>query len=129
MTHMISLIVSFMMIGAANLMMKTGARAIEAEHQAGAGLSFLASIKSALLNPWIMGAVACAATSLAAYGFALRRFPVSLAYPIKVSVGYAIIVCGSRFWLKEQLSVWQIVGVGVILAGVWIVASGMGKTA
>ncbi len=128
MAHTISLVVSFVLIGATKLMMKTGARAIEAEHRA-VGLSMLASIKSALLNPWIMGGVACGAMSLAAYTFALRRFPVNLAYPIKVSLGYAIIVCGSRFWLKEQLSVWQMVGVGVILAGVWIVASGMGKTA
>jgi len=108
--------------------MKVGARAIEAEHRA-VGLSLLASIKSALLNPWIMGGVACGAMSLAAYGFALRRFPVSLAYPILVSMSYTLIVCGAHFWLKEQLNVWQIVGVGMILAGVWIVASGMVKTA
>ena len=54
---------------------------------------------------------------------------MSLAYPIMVSVGGVIIVCGAAVWFGERLSPWQMVGVGIILLGVWMVASGMGKTA
>ena len=87
------------------------------------------AMRNSLLVATFSTIIALVLGSLAAYAFALRRFPVSLAYPIMVSMSYTLIVCGARFWLKEQLGVWQIVGVGVILAGVWIVASGMAKTA
>ena len=54
---------------------------------------------------------------------------MSLAYPILVSVGYAIIIGGAAVWFSEKLNAWQIVGIVVIMAGVWLVAAGMPKTA
>ena len=129
MAHVISLALAFVMVGTSSLMIKAGAKAVEHEHQTGIGLSFLASIKTAVLNPWTIGGVMCGAMALAAYSFALRRFPVSLAYPIMTSIGYTIIVCGAAVLFSERLNVRQMIGVGVILAGVWIVASGMVETA
>ena len=104
------------------------ARAIEAQHQAGMGLSLLATVKAAACSPWIIGGAICGALDLLAYTFALRKVPVSMAYPIISSFAYAIIVCGAAVWFSERLSAWQIVGIGTIMAGVCLVASGMAKT-
>ena len=128
MAHIISLAVALVCIAATNLLIKAGARAMEAQ-QAGASLSLLSMVKTALTNPWIIAGLLCGILNLAAYTFALRKLPVSFAYPIMTSISYAIIVCGATIWFSERLNAWQIVGVGMILAGVWIVASGMAKTA
>ena len=129
MINAVALTVALVFCAATNLLIKAGSRAIEAQHQAGLDLSLLATIKSAMFSPWIIGGLICGVLNLAAYAFALRRLPVSLAYPIVFSVGYAIVVCVAAVWFSERLSPWQMIGVGVILAGVWMVAMGMAKTA
>ena len=129
MIYAVSLAVSLVFSAAASLLIKAGARAIEAQHQAGAGLSTLAMIKAGLCSPWILGAIACGVVHLATYFFALRKLPLSIAYPILASVGFGIVVFGAAVWFSEKLTGWQIIGVGIILLGVWVVAAGMGKTA
>ena len=129
MIYTVALVVALVFCAATNLMIKAGVRAIEAQHQAGTGLSLSATIKAAACSPWIIAGVLCGAINLIAYVVALRKFPVSLAYPILVSVGYAIIIGGAAVWFSEKPSTWQIVGIVVIMAGVWLVAAGMPKTA
>ena len=129
MIHAVSLVVALVLNATANLMIRAGAKAIQAQHPGDAAVPILASMKAAVVNPWIIGGVMCFGLNLAAYKYALTKFPVSWAYPIMVGAGYAIIVCVAAVWFSERLSVWQMVGVGVILVGVCIVASGMGKTA
>ena len=129
MIYMVSLGVSLVFSVTMNLLMKAGATAIEAQHRAEGGLSLLANVKAGLSSPWIIGGVACGALNLAAYTFALRKLPVSLAYPIMSSLGYVIIVGAAAIWFSERPNAWQIVGIGLIMAGVWLVASGMVKTA
>ena len=129
MIHTIALAVALVLNATANLLIRAGAKGIAAKCPGEAAVPVLAALKAGLVNPWIIGGVACFALNLAAYSYALTKLPVSMAYPIMVSVGYAIIVCGAAVWFSEKLNVWQWVGVGVILAGVWLVASGMAKTA
>jgi len=129
MLHTISLVVALLCIAAMNLLIKAGARAMESQQQVGASLSLLSMVKTALVNPWIIGGMICGILNLAAYTFALRKFPVSTAYPIMIGISYAIIVCGAAVWFSERLTAWQMVGMALILAGVWMVAAGMGKTA
>ena len=129
MLYTVSLIVALVFCAATNLLIKAGVRAIQAQQQAGTDLSVLATVKAALCSPWIIAGVVCGAVNLIAYILALKKYPVSLAYPILVSVGYAIIIGGAAVWFSEKLTAWQWVGVGIIMAGVWVVAAGMGKTA
>ena len=129
MIHALALAVALVMNASANLMIKAGARIVKAQFPDKATVPILEGIKAAVVNPWIIGGVICFGLNLAAYSYALTKLPVSMAYPIMVSVGYAIIVCGAAVWFSEKLSPLQMVGVGVILAGVWLVASGMVKTA
>ena len=129
MIHTVLLVVALVLNATANLMIRAGALAIRAQHPGDAAVPILASMKAAVVNPWIIGGVMCFGLNLAAYSYALTKLPVSWAYPIMVSVGYAIIVCGAAVWFSERLTPRQMVGVAVILTGVWIVASGMAKTA
>jgi len=124
-----ALVVSLVFCAATNLLIKAGVRAIETQQQGGTELSVLATIKATACSPWIIAGVICGGINLIAYVFALKKFPVSLAYPILVSVGYAIIIGGAAVWFSEKLSAWQMVGVGIIMVGVWVVAAGMTKTA
>ena len=129
MIHTVALAVALVLNATANLLIRAGAKGIAAKYPGEAAVPILVAMKAAIVNPWIIAGVVCFGLNLAAYSYALTKLPVSMAYPIMVSVGYAIIVCGAAVWFAEKLSPWQMVGVGVILAGVWLVASGMIKTA
>ena len=129
MLYTVSLVVALVCCATTNLLIKAGVRAIESQQQAGTDLSMLATVKAAVCSPWILAGVICGAINLIAYVFALKRFPVSLAYPILVSAGYAIIIGGAAVWFSEKLTAWQLVGVVIIMVGVWVVAAGMTKTA
>ena len=129
MLHAISLVVALLCVAATNLFIKAGAKMIEAEQGAGGILSVLTTAKAAVSNPWIIGGMICGIINLVAYTFALRKVPVNLAYPITATVAYVIIVGGAAVWFSERLTAWQIVGIGLILAGVWLMAAGVAKTA
>lgn len=128
MLHTLSLVVALLTIAAMNLLIKAGARLMEAQ-QAGANQSLLSMAKMVLTNPWIIGGMICGILNFAAYTFALKKFPVSTAYPIMTSVSYVIVALGAMVWFSERLKTVQIVGMVLILAGVWMVASAMVKTA
>ncbi len=129
MWHTLSLVVALLAIAAMNLLIKAGAGLMEAQKQAGASQSLLSMAKMALTNPWIIGAMICGILNFAAYAFALRKYQLSDAYPIMVSASYVIIVVGAMVLFSERPNAWQIAGMGLILAGVWMVASQIAKTA
>jgi len=128
MIHTVALVVALVLNASANLMIKAAAKGIADKHP-GETVPIWEALKAAVVNPLAIGGVVCFALNLAAYYYALTTWKVSIAYPIMVSVGGAIIVCGAAVWFSEKLSPLQMVGVVVILAGVWLVASGMVKTA
>jgi multidrug transporter EmrE-like cation transporter len=61
------------------------------------------------------------------YAYALQKLPISVAYPIMVACGFAIIVTVAGWVLHERLSPWQWVGVLAILVGVFLVARDAGR--
>ena len=65
----------------------------------------------------------CFAANVVFYTYALVRLPISVAYPIMVTCGFAIIVVVAGLKLHERLSPIQWVGVAAILIGVWLVAN------
>jgi multidrug transporter EmrE-like cation transporter len=73
-------------------------------------------------NPVIWGGICCFALGLAAYNYALVRMNLSVAYPINTSIGYILVILVSWLFLKESLSIVQLSGIGLIIAGVWMVA-------
>ena len=75
-----------------------------------------------LATPAFWGAIAAYALSVTAWVAGLSRVPVSQAYPL-LSAGYVIaLLCGWGFF-GEVLSLARVAGVGLIVAGVLLVAS------
>lgn len=107
----------------ANLLLKVAARQLDR----GDGLlaqGLPAAVKTALTCPALVLGLAFFALNVPLYFFALAKFKVSLAYPIMVGAGFAIIVTVASFsGLGERLSALQWTGVTFILLGVIIVCS------
>ena len=74
------------------------------------------------MNPIILAGIICFALGLAAYNYVLIKINLSVAYPINTSLGYIIVILASWLFLKESISAVQMGGIGLIIAGVWMVA-------
>jgi len=69
----------------------------------------------------IIGGLACYGISLVVWIMALSRVPVSVAYPM-LSIGY-IVNAFAAYWLfGESLNAQKLIGIGVIVVGVYLVA-------
>ncbi len=71
-------------------------------------------------QPFIMGGMACYAISLVVWIMALSRVPVSVAYPM-LSIGYVVNAIVAHFWLGEPLAAQKLLGIGLIILGVYVV--------
>ncbi len=123
MKYLIALAVALLLNASANLMMKAGMIRV----QEGGGLlagGLPAAVRTVLTSPVLMVGLVCFALNAACYMFALQSqaLKISLAYPVMVGGGYAIIATIAYFWLDERMTVGQWVGVVLILAGVLTIA-------
>jgi multidrug transporter EmrE-like cation transporter len=73
------------------------------------------------LEPHIVGGLACYVVSVVLWVVALSRVPVSIAYPM-LSIGYVVNAIAARYLLGEALTPMRLVGIGVIIVGVFMVA-------
>lgn len=127
--YVVALVVALLLNAAANLMIKFGMARMDAE-LAGAGLldGGIVGLIRIVLRHWILlVGLCCFAANVVFYAFALQKLPISVAYPVMVASGFAIIVIVAGLILRERLSVVQWVGVAAILIGVALVAKDAGK--
>lgn len=113
----------------ANLMIRFGMRAMDLE-LAGAGLldGGVAGLVRLVLRHWIvLVGIGCFAANVLFYAYALQKLQISVAYPIMVTGGFAIIVIVAGIMLHERLSLMQWIGVAAILIGVVLVAKDAGR--
>lgn len=75
---------------------------------------------SQFLDPYFLLGVLFFGLNLLAYSLALKHFRLSIAYPVMVSGGYAIILVVSWLVFREKLSPVQFSGVAMILVGLWL---------
>jgi multidrug transporter EmrE-like cation transporter len=69
----------------------------------------------------IIGGLVCYGMSVVVWIMALSRVPVSVAYPM-LSIGY-IVNAFAAYWLfGESLNAQKLIGIGVIVVGVYLVA-------
>jgi len=73
------------------------------------------------LEPRILGGAGCYAVSLAVWIMALSRVEVSVAYPM-LSIGFALNALLAWWLLGEAVTPARMLGIGVIIVGVWLVA-------
>ena len=116
----LALILSGVLLNAAaQLLLKAGARTL-------GGLSWSVGNAAALLeraafSTPILAGLACYVISVAVWILALTRVQVSVAYPM-LSIGYVVNALAAWALFAENLSAQRIAGIGVIIAGCWLVA-------
>lgn len=83
--------------------------------------SLLKFASSAILNHFVLLGLAGYVSSVAGYVIVLSRTQLSVAYPILMSTGYALVVLTSFIFLKEPFGTLKWIGLVLILAGVIII--------
>ena len=74
-----------------------------------------------LLNPFFIGGVVAFALALFTYSFVLTKMELSKAYPVIISACFVIVLGTSWLYLKENITLLQVVGVLLITSGIWLV--------
>ncbi len=125
MKYVIALAAALVLNATANLLMKAGMKSVSASGDVlSAGLP--AAVKTVATSGVLMIGLTCFALNAAFYMYALQSttFKISLAYPIMVGGGYALIALVARFHpaLNERLTGGQMIGVGLVLAGICLIA-------
>jgi multidrug transporter EmrE-like cation transporter len=108
--------ISIILNALANILMKAGALKPKETSQ------LFDVFLNMLLNPIILAGIVCFALGLAAYNYVLIKVNLSVAYPINTSLGYVLVVLVSWLVFRETISAVQLGGIGLIVAGVWMVA-------
>jgi multidrug transporter EmrE-like cation transporter len=72
-------------------------------------------------EPHILGGIACYVVSVVVWIVALSRVEVSIAYPM-LSIGYVLNALAAWYWLGEAVTPARLVGIGIIIVGVYVVA-------
>ncbi len=72
-------------------------------------------------SPWIIGGITIYVFSVCTWLMVLSRAPVSIAYPLS-SLGYVTSAIAAYYICGEDLTVTRILGIIVILLGVYLVA-------
>jgi len=104
---------------AAQLLLKAGTNAVgRFAFDAGSLVPVAARLA---FEPHILAGCACYAVSLVVWIMGLSRIEVSIAYPL-LSLGYVINAAAAWYLFGESLTVMRVAGIGLIIAGVFLVA-------
>jgi multidrug transporter EmrE-like cation transporter len=115
----IILVSGVLLNAAAQLMLKAGAtRAVEGWLSDG---NLISNCLRVVFSPFIFGGLTCYVISVTLWIIVLSRVPVSMAYPM-LSIGYIVNAVAAYFLFHEVLSFTQMIGIGVIIVGIFLVA-------
>lgn len=73
------------------------------------------------IEPHILAGLACYVVSVVVWVIALSKVPVSIAYPM-LSIGYVVNAVAAYYLLGEAVTPMRLVGIGIIIVGVFVVA-------
>jgi len=83
--------------------------------------SLLTSAGSLASNLWLWLGLICYAISVVVWVLALSRVDVSIAYPM-LSIGYIVNAVAAWHLFDEPMNIGKVVGIGIIIVGVYILA-------
>jgi len=83
--------------------------------------SLLSSAGTLVSNLWLWVGLICYAISVVVWILALSRVDVSIAYPM-LSIGYILNAVAASHLFNEPMGVGKVIGIGVIILGVYILA-------
>lgn len=104
---------------AAQLLLKAGTNAIG--HFEFSGANVLPIGWKVATQPYIIGGLGCYVVSVAIWILALSRVEVSIAYPM-LSIGYVVNAVAAYLLFGEAVGVQRLVGIAIIVLGVYVVA-------
>jgi len=126
MRYVVALIVALVFNAGANVLMKIGMKTV----QTSGGLMKegpVGAVRAIVASTTLLTGLILFVLNAAFYMYALqsKSLKISLAYPIMVGGGFALIAVFARFHpaLAERLTTGQIVGVGCVLLGIVLIAS------
>lgn len=110
------LLAAIILNAAANLLIKLGMNRV-------GEITLQTSLLAKLItNPFLIAGVASFGLSLAVYSVSLQKFELSVAYPLMTTSGFLLLSVCSAFWLKESFTVTKVMGMIVVLIGVFMIA-------
>jgi multidrug transporter EmrE-like cation transporter len=112
--------IALLLNAAANLLIKFAANRAEQAAAAGTLGTGLAGVVATYLNPYFVAGLLCFGLNVLIYSQALKKIPISVAYPVMVSLGYLIILAVSFFLFEEKLTAPRYLGAGLMLFGLWL---------
>ena len=114
----LALLVSVITAGAAQIFLKKGVLNLT-----DLDLSFSSLLKlfvSIFQNKWLFLGASLFIFSFIFYLFVLSKLQLNLAYPVMVSAGIVLVAIGSWAFFQEQVSQWQILGIFLIIFGIFL---------
>jgi multidrug transporter EmrE-like cation transporter len=90
------------------------------------GLSALRRLVIYMTDPYVMLAYALALTGSAAWLLVLEQFPVSLAFPLYISMTVLLVLLGGLVFFGESLSAMQAAGVALVTVGAVLICASAG---
>jgi len=127
MKYVFALIVALVLNAGANLLMKVGMKSVQ---ESGGILrdGLFPAAKTVLTSATLMTGLICFGVNAAFYMYALqsKALKISIAYPIMVGGGFAVIAVCARFHpaLSERITLGQTVGVLLVFLGILLIATG-----
>ena len=79
-------------------------------------------VQKVLTNPSLVVGVLLMAAMFPFYTLALQRMSLSVAFPLITSSTFLVVALISYFFLKEPLTFVNILGILLLIAGLWLVA-------
>ncbi len=126
MQYVFALIVALVLNATANLLMKIGMKSVQ---QSGGILrdGLVPAVKTVITSATLMTGLICFAVNALFYMYALqsKALKISIAYPIMVGGGFALIAVIAWFHplLLERLTWGQMLGVALVLIGIVVIAA------
>jgi drug/metabolite transporter (DMT)-like permease len=113
------ILVGVLLNAAAQLCLKQGMNKVG--HFAFSWQNILPIGQQVFLNPYILLGLFSYVVSVVVWLLALSRVDVSYAYPM-LSIGYIVNAVAAYLWLHESLSMMKILGIAVIMLGVYLMS-------
>ena len=104
---------------AAQLLLKAGTNAVG--HFEFSAANVLPIGWKVATQPYVIGGLSCYVVSVVVWILALSRVEVSIAYPM-LSIGYVVNAVAAYFLFGEAVGVQRLIGIGIIVLGVYVVA-------
>ncbi len=103
----------------AQLLLKKGVLTLETQEFS--LINFLGIIPKVFQNIWLLGGIFFFGISFFLWIFILSKMQLNMAYPVVISLNFILITVGSWIFFKEYLSFIQILGIIVIIFGIFLV--------